>query len=499
MPPEKDTPARAIGRYVLFREVAHGGMATVHLGRLRGPAGFARTVAIKRLHPQLARDPEFVSMFLDEARLAARIQHPNVVSVLDVVAAEGELFLVMDYVHGESVAKLIHLSRSAGVAVSSRVVAAIASNLLLGLHAAHEARNERGDPLGIVHRDVSPQNVLVGADGVARVLDFGIAKARDRAHSTTRDGQVKGKVPYMAPEQIERGQIDRRTDVYAASVMIWEALTGKRLFPKVDVVQLVQLIMTRDHPPPSTLSQGAPPELDEVVLKGLARDPAERWATAREMAVALERAWPHASAREVGEWVATVASEPLGQRAQSIAEIENASLPAAPAGSEPPRAMFAAVAAASDQDDSHSPPPLAGDDAPAGLPSKRRWRMVAAGAAAAVVVMVVGWLLATARGSHASSAVSPPGSAASLTSAATSLPPPQATASATFAVSDVSSTEPSASSAPPQPASTAGAAVTRAPARHHGPGVRHAGPRRSCDPPYTIDANGVRIPKRQCL
>ena len=144
---EKETAARSIGRYVLFREVAHGGMATVHLGRLRGPAGFSRTVAIKRLHPQFARNPEFVSMFLDEARLAARVQHPNVVDVLDVVAA-GELFLVMDYVHGESLAKLLAASREAGIPVLPRIVTAIGINVLDGLHAAHEARNERGDPLG---------------------------------------------------------------------------------------------------------------------------------------------------------------------------------------------------------------------------------------------------------------------------------------------------------------------------------------------------------------
>src|SRR5579862_8139518 len=155
---------RKVGRYVLFQEVAHGGMATVHLGRLRGPAGFARTVAIKRLHPPFARDPEFVSMFLDEARLAARIQHPNVVSVLDVVAAEGELFLVMDYIHGESLSHLFKLAARAGVPMSRRVLTTIMVGVLGGLDAAHVARNESGDPLEIVHRDVSPQNVLLGID-----------------------------------------------------------------------------------------------------------------------------------------------------------------------------------------------------------------------------------------------------------------------------------------------------------------------------------------------
>src|SRR5579884_2841196 len=148
---------RIVGRYAIYDRIASGGMATVHLGRLLGPVGFARTVAIKRLHPQFAQDPQFVSMFLDEARLAARVQHPNVVSVLDVVAAEGELFLVMDYVHGESFAKLLVAAREKDVPLTPRLAVAIASGVLDGLHAAHEARNERGDPLGLVHRDVSPQ------------------------------------------------------------------------------------------------------------------------------------------------------------------------------------------------------------------------------------------------------------------------------------------------------------------------------------------------------
>ena len=222
-------PERLIGRYALFGEIASGGMATVHFGRLLGPVGFARTVAVKRLHPQFARDPEFVSMFLDEARVAARIQHPNVVATIDVVALEGELFLVMEYVLGETFSKLLRSARNRGQRVPLRVVTALLAGSLHGLHAAHEAKNEHGEPLGIVHRDVSPQNVIVGIDGVARVLDFGVAKAVGRLQST-REGQLKGKLSYMAPEQIRSGQVDRRTDIYAASIMLWEALVGKRLY-----------------------------------------------------------------------------------------------------------------------------------------------------------------------------------------------------------------------------------------------------------------------------
>jgi serine/threonine-protein kinase len=193
-----------IGRYALFDRIAAGGMASVHLGRLFGEGGFTRTVAIKRLHAQLALDPDFASMLLDEARLCARIHHPNVVATLDVVSAEAELFLVMEYVVGESLVHLLRASEASPDRASPALVASVMSGVLHGLHAAHEATSDRGELLGIVHRDVSPHNVLVGVDGVARVLDFGVAKALGRVH-TTEEGTLKGKVSYMAPEQISEG------------------------------------------------------------------------------------------------------------------------------------------------------------------------------------------------------------------------------------------------------------------------------------------------------
>jgi len=196
-------------------------MATVHIGRLVGPAGFARIVAIKRMHAQFAADPDFVAMFLDEAWLAARIQHPNVVQTLDVVTTEGELFLVMEYVQGETLARLERSAREAGELPPARVVVGIASSMLHGLHAAHEAKDESGKALSIVHRDVSPQNVMVGVDGIARLLDFGVAKATVRLQ-TTREGQLKGKLAYMAPEQLA-GQATRASDIYSAGVVCGRA------------------------------------------------------------------------------------------------------------------------------------------------------------------------------------------------------------------------------------------------------------------------------------
>ena len=209
-------------------------MATVHLARQLGAAGFARIVAVKRLHERYARDPEFVAMFLDEARLVGRIRHPNVVQTLDVVAeknADGgsELFIVMEYVHGESLVRLLAAARTKDEPVPLKIASAIMIGALQGLHAAHEAKSEAGQPLNIVHRDISPHNILVGIDGVARVLDFGVAKASERVSSTTK-GEVKGKLAYMAPEQLNGGEADRRTDVFAAGIVFWEVLAGQRLF-----------------------------------------------------------------------------------------------------------------------------------------------------------------------------------------------------------------------------------------------------------------------------
>jgi eukaryotic-like serine/threonine-protein kinase len=318
-PPEQ----RILGRYVLFDEIASGGMASVHLGRMLGPAGFNKTIAIKRLHPHIARDPEFVSMFLDEARVAARIQHPNVVATLDIVPMEGEVFLVLDYVQGESLSHLLKAVRIRNERVHPRIMASIMVNALHGLHAAHEATDEHGRPLGIVHRDVSPQNILVGIDGVARVLDFGVAKAAGRLQST-RDGQLKGKIAYMAPEQIRGTEVDRRTDVYAAAVVLWEGLSGQRLVHGLNEGQVLGMVLAGNFPPPSSIA----PDLaayDAAVMRGLEADPRRRYPTAREMAIVVERNIGVASSFEVAEWVQSVGAETLAIRAARVREMESTS------------------------------------------------------------------------------------------------------------------------------------------------------------------------------
>jgi eukaryotic-like serine/threonine-protein kinase len=326
-------PVRVLGRYALYDEIASGGMATVHIGRLLGPVGFSRTVAIKRLHPQFAREPEFVSMFLDEARLAARIRHPNVVGTLDVVALAGELFLVMEYVQGESLSRLMRTLRERGVGVPIPIACAIIVGVLEGLHAAHEARSDQGDPLGIVHRDVSPQNILVGIDGVARVVDFGVAKAANRVQ-TTRDGQVKGKLGYMAPEQIS-GFATRASDIHAAAVVLWEMLTARRLYQGENELQTYSNILAGEVVMPSVYAPDVSPELNRAVLRGLDPNPLERFPSAREMARALQRAVPIASASDVGDWVESIAGVNLSVRAQKIVTIESSrTLPAAPSSAD---------------------------------------------------------------------------------------------------------------------------------------------------------------------
>jgi len=306
----------------VYDEFAAGGMATVHYARLIGAQGFRRTVAAKRLLPHLTRDRDFALMLVDEARLAARVRHPNVVSTLDVVQTDGELLLVMDYIHGESLAKLSRAADQRGERIPLNIALAIVIDALHGLHAAHEAKDERGLPLDLVHRDVSPQNVLVGLDGITRIADFGVAKAAGRAH-TTRDGAVKGKLAYMAPEQLSSGTVARTTDVFAASVVLWELLVNERLFAGQNHAETVFKVMSAPIPAPRTRETSLSPELDKIVMRGLSREPALRFASARDMALALEDHAPSVRPSEIAAWVERIAGERLAQRAEVLSAIEH--------------------------------------------------------------------------------------------------------------------------------------------------------------------------------
>ena len=338
MPPRTDAPD---DRYVIHDVIASGGMATIHLGQARGPHGFARTVAIKRMHEGHAQDANFVAMFLDEARIASHIRHTNVVATLDVVTRPAELWLVMDYIAGESLALLLDRTRKARAPMPIAIAAQVVRAALLGLHAAHEVVDERGQPLGIVHRDISPQNLLVGVDGVTRVVDFGIAKAAGRAAQTV-EGQFKGKMQYTAPEQLQGLAVDRRADLFAAGAVLWECLASRPLREGTTEVEMLFQVLEGRAQPPSLHNPAVPPALDAIVLRALARSPHERFATAAEMALALAPFSLGATTHDVADWLESLAADRLRARAALVARVESlAPDPSAPPGRPSPTAPLA--------------------------------------------------------------------------------------------------------------------------------------------------------------
>ncbi len=311
---------RRLGRYVVRDELAAGGMGKVHLGQLRAEGGFSRVVAIKVLLPQYAREPEVRRMFLDEARLVASIRHPNVASTLDVLEDQGELFLVMDYVNGLPLSQIVRDVLKSGGEVPLRIATAILIDALLGLHAAHEVCDEAGAPLAIVHRDVSPQNIMVGDDGLARVVDFGVAHATGRLQRTM-PGQVKGKASYMAPEQALEQGVDRRADVYGAGIVLWEALAGGRLFDGSNMGAILLQNLQEKPRAPSSVRSDVPPALDAVVLRALEKRPADRFPTAMDMAEAIEHAVGRATRSEVAAWLEATESGFFAQRRELLSRL----------------------------------------------------------------------------------------------------------------------------------------------------------------------------------
>jgi len=295
-PADSEVPARAapekIGRYQLCFELASGGMASVYLARAEGAPGFEKLVALKRIHPHLADEKDYVEMFLDEARIASRITHANVCSVFDFGEAEGEYFIAMEYLVGEPLSRVqrrvvANADQRASALLPARMARVIAQ-ACEGLHAAHELRDADGESLDVVHRDVSAENLFVTYDGATQVVDFGIAHARQRVHHTEA-GQVKGTFPYMAPEQMTAAVVDRRVDVWALGAVLWELLTLRTLFLRDTDVNTMYAVLSGEIRPPSDYRSDVPPELDEIVLKALQRSPHERWQSAREMGKALRR------------------------------------------------------------------------------------------------------------------------------------------------------------------------------------------------------------------
>ncbi len=261
-------------------------MGTVHLARCDGPGEFRKWLAIKTCHSTLDQESDVLPMFLDEARVAAQISHPNVVSVFDAGIEDGVHYMAMEYLHGEPLRELVRHVEACGIPVPVHVACRMIADAAEGLHAAHEAMNDRGEPLNIVHRDVSPHNLFVTYEGTTKLVDFGVATFRAKA-TQTRAGTIKGKVSYMSPEQVRGVAVDRRADVFALGIILWELTTARRLFRGDDTLDTIARVLASEIPRPTTLVRGYPADLEAVVMGALAKERDERFDTAHDFARAL--------------------------------------------------------------------------------------------------------------------------------------------------------------------------------------------------------------------
>ncbi len=313
-----------VGKYEILLPIASGGMATVYLARTRGLGGFEQDVALKLTHAHLRETSEFVIDLLEEAKLAARIRHRNVISILDVGDDPNGAFLVMDYVEGDTLAGIRRRATAAGVEIPTGITARILVDALAGLHAAHELKGGDGEDLGVVHRDFSPQNLLVGLDGVVKLTDFGIARASSRL-SQTRSGLVKGKIAYMAPEQAKAGAIDRRCDVWAAGIVAWEFFSGIRLYPQGDDVSTLLKVVSEVPPRLRSVAPHVSPGVEEAVVRALMMDPALRTPTAsafaKELTAACRATGELAEYEEIAEFMQELVGPKIAERRRATTEI----------------------------------------------------------------------------------------------------------------------------------------------------------------------------------
>ena len=279
---------KEFGKYRLIAHLATGGMADIYVATQTSLAGFEKLIVIKRILANLSREARFVEMFLDEARIAATLNHPNVVHIFDLGRIQGQYFIAMEYLPGESLSTLIRACRKRKIRIPPELAAGMISQAAEGLHHAHTMTGRDGKSLGIVHRDVSPQNVFVLYDGGVKVVDFGIAKAELRS-TKTQTGTLKGKYAYMSPEQILGQELDARSDVFALGVVLWECLTRRKLFNQENDLKLLQAITEEDAPSPRSVDPEVPELLAEITKKALARNPDERYLSAAELRSALRR------------------------------------------------------------------------------------------------------------------------------------------------------------------------------------------------------------------
>ncbi|HEY5958749.1 MAG TPA: serine/threonine-protein kinase [Polyangiaceae bacterium] len=306
-------PGHVLDRYELLLPIASGGMAMVWAARLKGTRGFQKIVAVKTMLPKLSEDEQFEQMFLDEASLASEIHHPHVVEILDLGEQQGVLFLVMEWIDGVPLNQLMKAARAEG-GVPIGVAVRIAMQACAGLHAAHELRNSEGKLVGLVHRDVSPQNILVTYDGVAKVVDFGVAKATAMGGGATVAGQIKGKVAYMAPEQIKGASIDRRVDLFALGIVLYALTTGKHPFRREsEAATMYNICAPQAVMPPRKVVPDYPPDVERILVKALAKDPDKRYQTANEMLRDLDQL-PSTLRASTDEEVANFVKKLLGNK-----------------------------------------------------------------------------------------------------------------------------------------------------------------------------------------
>jgi serine/threonine protein kinase len=519
--------AAEIGKYHVIAELARGGMGNVYLAALCGPAGFHKLLAVKELKPELADDESYVAMFLEEARLAARLVHPNIVQ-LNEVSSEGDRhYMAMEYLDGRSLSRITRrFARDGGfpVAAHLRVIA----DALLGLHYAHELRGFTGEPFDIVHRDVSPLNVMVTFDGQVKLLDFGIAKALDSTLET-KAGVLKGRVAYMAPEQASGGDLDRRADIFAIGVMLWEAVAGRRLWPQMSDVEILSRVLREDAPRLRDAVPGVPLDLDAMCARAMARDPDDRYPTAAALLEDLEahlaRRDDRMSMRQIGEAVAVSFAEERYKMNQVIDER------LARAGATPHSGVMATFqrqvvgtpskawltqkqvfAPAIWSKDSSRPGPLEalpaepGSATHAAQPPRRGERAGrVAGVSVLALLLFAGaavWSLDPAARRPAPPAAATPQPLdlpriSGSTAAAVGSPPPAETphveskADAPRNVKTAPSPLKWRSTAKPTPASAAPQAAA--------PPEEHRSTAVSCDPPYTVDSKGIEHFKAGCM
>ena len=447
------------GRYALYDTLGVGAAATVHLGVARGAD--VVPVAIKVLHDRQSREAGAVARLLDEVRLSRHVVHPNVVRVLDFISDGEETLAVMEYVHGEPLSRLLADVKESGLRTPVPIAAAIACGVLHGLYAAHVAKDGAGKALELVHRDVTPENILVGADGVARLMDFGVAKAQGRLHAT-KDGGVKGKLAYLAPEQVG-GDVTARTDLYAAGLVLWEMLVGARVIEGESEPELLVKALDPVIVAPSTRAPEVPPALDAVVLRALCKDPDGRFATGTEQAEAIERAVGRiASPAEVAEWVRIHGGTRLAQRDESV------------------RAMLALEATGPRE--SASVPYV---DGPRPSDNGVRGMLVMALAALAVVALGLLYNSRTAPSGTVPSGTPPSGTASPGTADSRPLP------TATPLVSHVPVPVPVPDLPTPSTSTSAKPSPRPRPVVHSAPA--------SCDPPWYLDSHGIKRYDPACV